>query len=141
MDRYWLLTSTFYGNWLPGDPRGFVSRVRDERPDDPETMTRLTHNIPGTPYDEDIPGLHGAAEEELKGEPILVNLEQARALLTQFQETSRPRLGTSRGRGHAEPCASGGRRPRRPIADESARRLTTASPAASSVDQTINPTE
>ena len=20
MDRYWLLTSTFYGNWLPGEP-------------------------------------------------------------------------------------------------------------------------
>src|SRR5437763_1061534 len=33
MDRYWLLSSTFYGNWLPGDPRGFVSRVRDRRPD------------------------------------------------------------------------------------------------------------
>ncbi len=88
MDRYWLLTSTFYGNWLPGDARGFVARVRDERPGDPQTPARLRHNMPGTPYDEDIPGLHGAAEEELKGEPILVNLEQARALLTQFQETS-----------------------------------------------------
>jgi REP element-mobilizing transposase RayT len=88
MDRYWLLTSTFYGNWLPGDSRGFVSRVRDERPDDPDTTARLKHKIPGTPYDEDIPGLRGAAEEELKGEPIRVNLEQAQALFTQFQETS-----------------------------------------------------
>jgi hypothetical protein len=25
MDRFWLLTWTMYGNWLLGDPRGFVS--------------------------------------------------------------------------------------------------------------------
>jgi hypothetical protein len=31
MDRYWLLTRTTYGTWLPGDVRGFVSRVRDLR--------------------------------------------------------------------------------------------------------------
>ena len=27
MERYWLLTNTCYGNWLPGDARGFVGRV------------------------------------------------------------------------------------------------------------------
>ena len=26
--RYWLLTWTTYGTWLPGDDRGFVSPVR-----------------------------------------------------------------------------------------------------------------
>ena len=29
MDRYWLLTWTTYGTWLPGDARGFVSNVAD----------------------------------------------------------------------------------------------------------------
>ncbi len=30
MDRYWPLTWTTYGTWLPGDARGFaVSNVRD----------------------------------------------------------------------------------------------------------------
>jgi hypothetical protein len=29
MDRYWLLTSTTYDTWLPGDERGSVTRVKD----------------------------------------------------------------------------------------------------------------
>ncbi len=29
MDRHWLVTSTTYGTWTPGDDSGFVSRVRD----------------------------------------------------------------------------------------------------------------
>ena len=57
MDRYWLLSSTFYGNWLPGDRRGFVSRVRDRRPDESVSPVRREHDLPGIPYDEDIPGL------------------------------------------------------------------------------------
>jgi len=88
MDRYWLLTSTFYGNWLPGDPRGFVGRVHDARPDDPLTITRLKHNIPGTPYDEDLPGLYEASQQLLKGPPIRIDQEQAEVLLKQFQETA-----------------------------------------------------
>src|SRR5947209_816005 len=34
MDRYWFLTWTTYGTWLPGDARGFVGRVwsADEGP-------------------------------------------------------------------------------------------------------------
>ncbi|MFO0978719.1 MAG: transposase [Planctomycetaceae bacterium] len=27
IDRYWLLTWTMYGQWLPGDPRGSVTRL------------------------------------------------------------------------------------------------------------------
>ena len=34
--RYWLLTSTTYGTWLPGDERGFVGRVWDTRPVQPD---------------------------------------------------------------------------------------------------------
>jgi REP element-mobilizing transposase RayT len=88
MARSWLLTSTFYGNWLPGDPRGFVSRVRDRRPDDEDCIVRLEHDTPGTPCDEDLPGLWRAAAAQMKGPRIRLELEQARALLAQFQETA-----------------------------------------------------
>lgn len=55
MDRYWLLTSTTYGTWLPGDERGFVSPV-------PELAgPSKRHNQPGTEYDENVPGFKNAA--------------------------------------------------------------------------------
>ena len=82
MNRYWLLTSTFYGNWLPGDERGFVSRVSDD------AGGSAIHNIPGTPYDSDLPRLARFAAERLKCPPIRLVLEQAEALLAQFQETA-----------------------------------------------------
>ncbi len=88
MARSWLLTSTFYGNWLPGDPRGFVSRVRDRRPSDEDSVVRLEHDIPGTPSDEDLPGLWRAAVAQMKGPRVRVDLEQAQVLLAQFQETA-----------------------------------------------------
>ena len=88
MDRYWLLTSTFYGAWLPGDARGFVGRVRDGRPDDPPSEFRVVHDLPGTPYDEDLPGLERASGEKMNGPPILINREHAQILLAQFQETA-----------------------------------------------------
>jgi REP element-mobilizing transposase RayT len=108
MDRYWLLTSTFYGNWLPGDRRGFVSRVREIRADDPwnpqtrgadatplqtrgadaTPLARHEHDIPGTLYDEDMPGLSQHAQEQLTGESIRINREHAQVLLAQFQETA-----------------------------------------------------
>jgi hypothetical protein len=49
MDRYWLLTSTFYGNWLPGGPRGSVTSVHDE------PGARRRHNSPGAPVDGPMP--------------------------------------------------------------------------------------
>ena len=85
-----LLTSTFYGNWLPGDPRGFVGRVLERREGDPEDA-RHAHHIPGTLYDEELPGLENASEQLMNGPPILVNLEQAESLLAQFQETAEHR--------------------------------------------------
>jgi REP element-mobilizing transposase RayT len=88
MDHYWLLTSTFYGNWLPGDRRGFVGRVRDRRPDDPDTPSRVEHNQPDTPYDPDIPELRRRAMANMNGEPIRVTAEQAEVLVTQFRETA-----------------------------------------------------
>jgi REP element-mobilizing transposase RayT len=88
VDRHWFLTSTFYGNWLPGDSRGFVSRVRDRRPGDPETQSRREHDAPGTPCDADLPGLHHSARDLLKGPPICIDCDQAKALLAQFHETA-----------------------------------------------------
>lgn len=82
MDRYWLLTSTFYGNWLPGDQRGFVSKLSDDAGES------AIHNIPGTPYDADLPRLAHFAAERLKCPPIRIFPEQAEALLAQFQETA-----------------------------------------------------
>ena len=86
--RHWLLSSTFYGTWLPGDERGFVGRVRDARPDDPASPFRFVHDMPGTPYDEDIPGLEWASSELMKGDPIYINLAQAEVLAEQFRETA-----------------------------------------------------
>jgi REP element-mobilizing transposase RayT len=82
MDRYWLLSSSTYGCWLPGDERGFVSTWRDK------SGRRIIHNIPGTPYDADMPALKRHAEQLLKGDPIRFTLPHAEALLGQFLETA-----------------------------------------------------
>ncbi len=81
-DRYWLLTWTMYGNRLAGDARGFVSNVRVGP--GPE----VRHNIPGTPFDRNIPRLEKHVREHMKGPPVRIELAQAEALLDQFQETS-----------------------------------------------------
>ena len=83
----WLLTSTTYGTWLPGDRRGFVGRVIEVRPDDPLTGHRIEHDRPETEYDRDIPALRAAAQRQMKGEPIFLIAEQARVALDQFRET------------------------------------------------------
>jgi len=83
--RHWLLTSTTYGTWLPGDARGFVSTVRDG--DGP----RVRRNVPDTPYDRDAPGLRESARHLLTGEPVLLTPEQAAVVLEQFRETARHR--------------------------------------------------
>jgi REP element-mobilizing transposase RayT len=80
LDRYWFLTWTTYGNWLPGDPRGFVGKQRNVDGSD------FIHNHPGTPYDADVPPLQRAMREAMKGEPIRLDREQAATLISQFQE-------------------------------------------------------
>ncbi|MBX9626554.1 MAG: transposase [Gemmataceae bacterium] len=82
MDRFWLLTWATYGTWLPGDARGFVSNVRDGP--GPE----VRHNLPGTPYDADAPGLRRSARNNLKGEPIWLTRDHADLLVPQFRETA-----------------------------------------------------
>ncbi|MEX2139900.1 MAG: transposase [Pirellulales bacterium] len=80
-DRYWFLTWTTYGTWLPGDSRGFVSPVRVGN-------ELVLHNLPGTPYDADHPNLLRFAEMRLKGPPIYLSLSQAERCLQQFHETT-----------------------------------------------------
>ena len=83
-DRFWLLTWTCYGQWLPGDRRGFVGNIRDDG-------SHVTHNIPGTPYDEDIPRLEGWVREHMRGVPITLEQSEAETLIAQYQETARIR--------------------------------------------------
>ncbi|MEO1983492.1 MAG: hypothetical protein ABGZ23_06220 [Fuerstiella sp.] len=82
-DRYWLLTWTMYGSWLPGDKRGFVSNVRDG--DGPE----VRHNIPGTEYDSDMSALEAHTRSRMKADPVRIDVPQAEALFVQFQQTGR----------------------------------------------------
>jgi hypothetical protein len=55
MDRTWLLTSTTYGTWLPGDPRQFVGGTRAA------DGSKVLNNGPGAPYALAIPPLHDYA--------------------------------------------------------------------------------
>ena len=85
LDRHWLISWCTYGSWLPGDPRGFVSYLRDT------SGRQVKHNIPGTPYDAELPQLQRFAQCLLRGEPIRLVLDQAEVVLEQFQETARHR--------------------------------------------------
>ncbi len=85
MDRFWLLTWTCYGTWLPGDPRGFVGNVREE------DGSRAVHNLPGTPYDEDLPLLEAWASQQLRGEPVTLGSQEADAMIAQYQQTAQIR--------------------------------------------------
>ncbi len=80
-DRFWLLTSTTYGSWLPGDRRGFVGPI------DAEDGYEV-HNRAGTEYDADIPRLERFAEGLVDGRRILLTTQQAAAVADQFQETA-----------------------------------------------------
>ena len=82
IDRHWLFTWTTYGQWLPGDPRGSVTRIRDR------SGPRHEHDLPGTPYDENLPGLYESAMKRMKGPPIRFTKLHADHLLPQFQETA-----------------------------------------------------
>jgi REP element-mobilizing transposase RayT len=82
MDRFWLLTWTTYGTWLPGDSRGFVSEVRDE------SGEKVLHNTSGTPCDADLPGLQAYASAIMTEDAVRLDLAQAEALAGQLRETA-----------------------------------------------------
>jgi REP element-mobilizing transposase RayT len=81
--RYWLLTWTTYGTWLPGEDRGFVSPVRESSDEKWRSQNRL-----GTTYSRSMPGLRRASQSRLKCSPIYLNVEQAQVIFGQFQETA-----------------------------------------------------
>jgi REP element-mobilizing transposase RayT len=86
--RYWLLTNTTYGSWLPGDPRGSVTSVRDQRPDDPDSFVRFEHDVPGEPYEDAIPELERSARSLMTAPAVYLDRSKAEALLDQFLETA-----------------------------------------------------
>lgn len=88
MARYWLLTWTTYGTWLPGDPRGSVASVRDQ------PGPRREHDQPGTPFEPSMPGLWASSARVMKGPPVLLATEQAQTLLNQFHQTAEHRQWT-----------------------------------------------
>ncbi|MFO0802037.1 MAG: transposase [Gemmataceae bacterium] len=84
----WLLTSTTYGTWLPGDARGFVGRVREIRHGDDFASERVEHDRPGTEYDAGIPKLREASISLMKGEPVWLTADLAIVVRDQFIETA-----------------------------------------------------
>ena len=82
-DRFWLLTWTTYGTWLPGDKRGFVSPVPDD-----STGKRIKNNIVDTPYDADVPQLRNEAIANLKCDPVYLSTTQSEAIIDQLMETA-----------------------------------------------------
>ena len=87
-DRYWFLTWTTYGTWLPGDQRGFVSDI--QRGDG----TTIRHNVPGTQYDANLPALEAYAASLQKSASVRLSEIQAVLLLDQFLETAEFRQWT-----------------------------------------------
>jgi REP element-mobilizing transposase RayT len=83
--RHWLITWTAYGTWLPGARAGFVSKIRDEQ------GKQVIHNVPGTPFDADMPELEAAARAQMKGSRVHLDKSAAEALIQQYQETARIR--------------------------------------------------
>jgi hypothetical protein len=86
--RTWLMTNTYYGTWLPGEMRGSVTSVRDQRKGEPASQLRIEHDLPGTPCEDEIPGLRQASLEQMKGPPIYFDVRQAEVLLAQLRETA-----------------------------------------------------
>jgi REP element-mobilizing transposase RayT len=78
----WLLTWTTYGTRLPGDARGFVSRVRTEAGE------VVVHNQPGTPVDADLPALRRYAASIMTQAPVWLTAEQAEEVVEQLRETA-----------------------------------------------------
>ena len=88
MDRHWLITWTCYGTWLPGSARGFVGNVRDK------DGTQVSHNLPGTEFDADMPRLEAYVRGHMAGSSVELNSMDADALIAQYQETARIRHWT-----------------------------------------------
>jgi REP element-mobilizing transposase RayT len=89
--RIWLLTSTTFGTWLPGDRRGSVTSVRD-----PLASVRIEHDLPGEPYEDSIPELAESARLSMNGPAVFLDAVKAEIVARQFRETAAYREWTIR---------------------------------------------
>jgi REP element-mobilizing transposase RayT len=85
--RWWLLTSTTYGTWLPGDVRGSVTSVRDYRPSDGTTDTRVEHDQVGDAWEAELPQLRSSAVRLMKAEQVRLTADQAVSVVESFCTT------------------------------------------------------
>ena len=86
--RWWLLTTTTYGTWLPGNPRGSVTSVRDRREGEALSSVRKEHDRPGEEWESEMPGLTRAAQKAMCGPSVELDLRAAEAVLDQLRETA-----------------------------------------------------
>jgi REP element-mobilizing transposase RayT len=82
VDRYWLITWTTYGTWLPGDERGFVSGTKDG------LGNCRIHNQPGSEYDQGRRGMALYAQRTQVSSAIRLTPKQAAAVLEQIRATA-----------------------------------------------------
>ena len=75
---YVLVSSTTYGNWLPGDARGYV----DE------------HNEYGTPFDRPSPALERSAKAQMTESTVFFDIEHAKTLIECWQTCAAELAGT-----------------------------------------------
>src|SRR5262249_61062771 len=104
MDRYWLLTWTTYGSWLPGDARGSVASVRNK------TGPRIEHDQPGIPVERTGGGISGKIE---RGSDLFDSGASGSIIPAVSRNSQPPSVGVSWCRYHGKPHPSGRRRPRR----------------------------
>ncbi|MCL2744211.1 MAG: hypothetical protein FWE67_10190 [Planctomycetaceae bacterium] len=76
--NYVHITSTTYGTWLPGDKRGFVSRLPSGE----------IHNVVGTEYAQDIPSMRQSAVAKMTAPPVFLTPEHAKILLEEWKATA-----------------------------------------------------
>ena len=82
VERYWFLTWTTYGTWLPGDHRGFVGQALDE------SGAFVNYNQIGMLPAPPDPQWNRTAEQNLQSPAVVLNHEQAEAVFDQRQETA-----------------------------------------------------
>ena len=76
------------GHGSRGSERGFVGHVWEHRPDESLDDRRVIHNLPGTPYDEDLEGLERRSRELMSGPPIHFEHRHAEVYWKQILETA-----------------------------------------------------
>ncbi|TWT94029.1 Transposase IS200 like protein [Botrimarina colliarenosi] len=86
--RHWLLTSTTYGTWLPGDARGSVTSVRDYRTTDGDRRVRVEHDRHGELWEAPIPKLAQCATAQMARSAVWLNAQHASLVTESFVATA-----------------------------------------------------